>query len=230
MPTPNEIIKTAASLMNDSIQSKYTNAAVLPFFNLALEELEENFELNDLPVTHKTSATITIPASTSFIGYGTTPALPANLIEIVQLWESDTGQNKWILVTKQRFLPAYMRDPSATYTQFQFYAWKDNQIEVFPSSAIIDLKIDYLGSLFTAATVATINVDIPLRNIKMFLELKTAAFCAVFLAENTERGMTLSGEADRALSREIGIPVKGMQNIMVRRRPFRANFKSRGRR
>src|SRR6267142_1614886 len=167
MPTPNEIIKTAAALMNDSIQSRYTNAAVLPFFNLALEELEENFELNDLPVTNRTSSTITVPAATSFIGYSTTPALPAGLIEIIELWESDTGQEKWIPVTKKIFLPAYMRNPSAPLTQFQYYAWKNNQIEFFPSSAIIDLKIDYLGSLFSAATIATINVDIPIRNIRM---------------------------------------------------------------
>src|SRR6266849_1624173 len=95
MPIPSDVITIVAGLMNDSSQSLYTNSVCLPFLNLALNELQELFELNGIPITNETSAVITLPAGSAQLGFTTTPALPADLIEIQQLWESPTGLNKW---------------------------------------------------------------------------------------------------------------------------------------
>ena len=73
MPTPNDIIVTVAGLMNDSTQSQYNNTACLPFLNLSLDELQEIYELNGIPVTNETSAAIKISAGIARLGFDTTP-------------------------------------------------------------------------------------------------------------------------------------------------------------
>src|SRR5665213_3868171 len=98
--------------MNDYKQSVYTNIAVLPFLNLSLDELQELFEQNNIPVTNATSAAITIPAGTDRIGFDTTPSLPSDLIEIQQLWESTTGLNQWTPMDKRELSLIHISEPT----------------------------------------------------------------------------------------------------------------------
>lgn len=227
MPKPSEVITIVAALMNDAAQTQYTNAECLPFLNLALSELQEIFELNDIPITHETSATITIPTGVDRLGFDTTPALPSDLIEIIQLWESDNGQNRWFPVDKKDFIPHYLQDNTAV-SRFFVWEWKHGRIHVIPANTPIDLKIDYNASMFNLPIkIKDINVNLPFTNIGTFLDYKTAALCAMFIAENETRAMALDSSSGAALSRALGIPIKGMQSIVTRRRPFRAAFKQR---
>lgn len=227
MPKPSAIITTVAGLMNDFTQSLYTNTACLPFFNLSLDELQELFELNDIPVTHNTSASITIPAGVSRLGHDTVPAFPSDLIEISQLWESDRGRENWVPMTKKEFLPNFLRD-GTLISQFLIWDLEHGRVKLIPANTPIDLKIDYIGSLFnTPILIRDINVNLPFTNIKTYLEYKTAALCAMFIAENESRAVALDSLAGTALSRALGIPIKGMQSVITRRRPFRASFKVR---
>lgn len=229
MPKPSTIITTAAALMNDSAQTRYTNAVVLPYLNLALNILQEVFELNDIPKTHKTSATILVPANTRRVGFDTTPTLPVDLIEIQQLWESQEGQNRWIPVTKRDFLPHSLEINSSQISQFLVWAWMSDSINILPALSPNDLKLDYTGSVFkTPIVIANIDVEIHAINIQTFLEFETASLCAMFIAENETRASALAGEAGTALQRSLGISIKGTQSILFRRRPFRASFKRRG--
>lgn len=228
MPKPSDIITTVAGLMNDFSQSQYTNTACLPFFNLSLDELQEIYELNDIPITHNTSAAIKIPAGIDRIGFDTTPALPSNLIEISELWESTSGLNRWTPMSKREFLPNYLRD-NTTISMFLIWDMENGRIKLISANADIDLKIDYIGSLFnTPILIKDINVNLPFTNVKTYLEYKTAALSAMFIAENESRAVALDSLAGTALSRALGIPIKGMQSVITRRRPFRASFKRRG--
>jgi len=214
--------------MNDPDQSLYTNAACLPYFNLSLDELQEIFELNDIPVTHETSASIAIPSGISRIGHDTVPALPSDLIEIRELWESPSGLEQWTPVVQKDTIPHYLQN-NTTISQFLIYALKHGRIYFIATNADNDLKIDYIGSIFnTPIVIANINVNLPFTNIKTYLEYKTAALCAMFIAENETRAMALDSLAKTALDRALGIPIKGMQSIVTRRRPFRASLKNRG--
>jgi hypothetical protein len=228
MPKPSEIITTVAGLMNDFSQSLYTNTTCLPFFNLALDELQEIFEQNDIPITHNTSATIEIKSGINRLGFDTIPALPSDLIEILQLWESFTGLNKWTPMVKKEFIPHYLED-GTTISQFLIWAWEKGRIKLVVANGDNDIKIDYIGSMFnTPIVIKDINVNLPFTNIKTYLEYKTAALCAMFIAENESRALALDSLTGTALSRALGIPIKGMQNIVTRRRPFRNSFKRRG--
>jgi hypothetical protein len=83
-------------------------------------------------------------------------------------------------------------------------------------------------SVLYSILISNINVNLPFTNITTYLEFKTAALCAMFIAENPTRAMTLNSEASLSLDRALGIPVKGEQSIVVRRRPFRYSYKHRG--
>ncbi len=228
MPKPSEIITTVAVLMNDYTQSNYTNTACLPFFNLALDELQELFELNEIPVTYETSAAIPIKAGINRLGFDTVPAFPSDLIEIRQLWESPSGLDQWTVVVKRDVIPHYLQD-NTTISQFLIYALEGGRVKLIAANADNDLKIDYTAKLFnTPILIKDINVNLPFVNVKTYLEYKTAALCAMFIAENESRALSLDSLTGTALSRALGIPIKGMQSIITRRRPFRASFKRRG--
>jgi hypothetical protein len=228
VPKPSEVITTVATLMNDYSQSLYTNTACLPFLNLSLDELQEIFELNDIPVTHNTSTAIKIFAGVDRLGFDTTPALPSDLVEILQLWESPSGLNRWTPMIKKEFIPHYLQD-NTTISQFLIWELEHGRIKLIAANADNDLKIDYIGSLFnTPILIKDINVNLPFTNVKTYLEYKTAALCAMFIAENESRALALDSLTGSALSRALGIPIKGMQSIITRRRPFRSSFKRRG--
>lgn len=228
MPKPSEIITTVAGLMNDSSQSEYTNAACLQFFNLSLDELQELYEQNGIPATNETSKPISIPAGIHSIGFDTTPALPSDLIEIQELWESTSGLDQWVPVTKKETLPHYLQD-NVPISMFLIWAWEHGRIELIEANTAIDLKIDYICKLFnTPILIKDINVNLPYTNIKTYLEYKTAALCAMFIAENESRALALDALAGTALNRALGIPIKGMQSITTRRKPFRYSYKHRG--
>lgn len=228
MATPAEIIATSAALQNDTAQDVYTNTACLPYFNLALQTLQEEFELHDVPVTEETSAIIPVDAGVGSIGFSTTPALPANLIEIKQVWESSRGLGNWIPLGRRDFLPHYAESDART-SQILVWAWLGEHIRLIPANADNDLKLDYTKYLFTKVTAPNLNTPIPIINAQTYLEFKTAALLSQFIGENETRAIILENQATGALDRALGINIKGRQSIRNRRRPFRAAFKARSR-
>lgn len=225
MATPAQIMARSAALMNDSIRSVYTDEVCLPYLNMALDELQEYYELNNVPITNKQSAIITVPHGISVIGFTTTPALPVNLIEIQSLYESEVGQESWAQMGPKNFIHQTDDQISA----FIVYAWMNNELHLVAANRDNDLKIDYVASLFpTDLAIGSINTDYPIPNIKSYLAYKTGALMAHFIGENKTRSDELNQLAQLAIDRALGISTKSRQSILTRRRPFRAAFKSRG--
>ena len=228
MPTPSAIIDMVASLQNDTAQTVYTDAACLPYLNIALDELQEQFELYNIPSTNDTSAILNVLLGTSVISFTSSPALPSDLIEIQQLWESPEGENKWIPMTKKEFLPHNL-ESGQTISQFLIWAWVEQNIKLIAANADIDLKIDYIKSLFaTPILIGAVGTDLPIINSKSYLGYRTAALCAHFIGENKSRSDELNIFAIQALDRVLGIGTKGRQSITTRRRPFMSGYRTRG--
>lgn len=228
MPTPDltagEVMASAASLLNDTARTNYTYTAQLPYLQMALKDLRKLLELNNSPITNEASAVITVPAATTIIGFATTPALPADLVDIQGVFESPTGLNQFIPVTKREFLPIPSDNVSRNF--FGVYAWLDNEIRLLSANSIIDLKLNYVKTLF--ATVVDENSALAIINADSYLAFRTAALCAEFIAENPTRALSLNLQAKEAFDVLIGIENKGKQAILTRRRPFRASWKRRG--
>lgn len=230
MPTPAEIMSRVAALQNDTKRQIYQDGTILPYFNIALDDLQEIFELNDIPITYEVSSPIlTIPVGVTTVGFTTTPSLPSNLIEIKQLWESTTGQNLWTPMKKRSFIPHYTE--GSQVASFGIWAWTDNEINLPSSLQINDLKIDYVKSIFSEVTLANIKTEmgVEFKNCKSYLAYRTAALCAHYIGANPTRGVQLTQDAIDALGRSLGISVKSKQQISFRRKPFRQSYKQRRR-
>lgn len=219
----------AAALLNDPAKTDYTYVAQLPYLNTAIDELLENLEESNSSPTNQTSASITIPIGINKITpiEDTTvgqPHYPIDLVEIQQIGERSAGTN-------DSFLPMIRRDftPQGQASNILgSWAW-ENQIIKFNSGGSLtarEVLIKYVRQPIQLATDQTSIIGTI--GVRSYLSYKTAGLCAMFIGENPTRAATLDGQAERSMDRLIGINNKGRQEMVTRRRPFRAGYKRRG--
>lgn len=220
------VLAKSATLLNDTARTVYTYIAVLPYLQIALQELQEHFELNNIPSTQLSSALINIPAGTTqiiFNGIGV-PTLPSDMIEPMQLWEREAGIDPYVPMSRRDYIPHQFE--GTLTSKFSFFIWENNAIKFLPANRNNDVKIDYIKDIFTA--LVDENSLINCINGATFLEYRTAALCAEFIERNQSNANALNVYAIMALDRATGIGVKSKQTIHSRRRPFRAAYKKRG--
>jgi hypothetical protein len=225
--TAGQVMDKSASLLNDTARTNYTYVAQLPYLQIAIQELQEMFELNGIPVTQLTSAVIPMDAGDTEIVYNAgvgTPGLPNDFVEPQQLWERIRNTNPYTPMTRKDYLPHGVEDIQRN--QFSIYVWQDQKIIVLPSIQNNDIKIDYIKQLFE--NLVDENSLINIVNARTFLEYRTAALCAEFIERNLTSAGGLNNYAVLGLDRVTGISSKSKQTIMTRRRPFRSGYKRRG--
>jgi hypothetical protein len=227
--TAGQIMQKSASLLNDTALTNYTFVAQLPYLQIALQELQESFELNGIPVTQLTSAVIQINAGITEILYNaagtpTAPKLPDDFVEPQQLWERTRGIDPFVPMTRRDYLPHSLE--GVQYNNFLYYVWQDQKILVLPSVQNNDIKIDYIKQLFE--NLVDENSQINIVNARTFLEYRTAGLCAEFIERNLTSANALNAYAVLGMDRVTGISSKSKQTIMTRRRPFRSGYKRRG--
>lgn len=227
--TGQQVITFAAARLNDASQQLYTNAVQLPFLNIALAELQEIYEANNIPVTDETSAIIEVDAAAAgfveviFDDSVLTPTvLPSDMVEIKVAWESPRDLNQWTRMTKLDYLPEYQI--GAQISQFVYYQWATNAMKMLAANADNDIKLDYVRSLFVEIT--DVSTDLLVQNSLSYLGNRVASLVASDIEENQERSQRLYMDALGGLDRALTIPTKGRQRITTRRRPFRSGFKS----
>ena len=225
------VMDGAAALLNDPNKTVYTYAAQLPYLRIALQELREYYELHNLPVTEDVSTVIQVNAGVTEIPYNgagtpTNPSLPSNMVEPKQLWERQRGIDPFVPMSKRDYLPHNM-DSVAT-SQFVYYAWQGQKIKLLAANQNNDIKIDYILELFPNISTIDQNTQLNVVNAISLLEYRTAALCAEFIERNTTSSQSLNQYAGLALDRASGIATKGTQNIVTRRKPFRAAYKRSG--
>lgn len=228
MVTWSSILAKSAALLNDQDRAVYTDTVFLPYLNMAVMELQETFELNNIPVTNEVSSpAITIPAGTLVVGYGTDPALPSNLIEIRQLLESDEGQEMWTPVVKREFLTPFNVPSSTPVAKFGIWAWINQEIHLPLSNQNNDLKIDYIKKIFDELTIDSLSSYNRITNTDTFFIYRTASLVTEFIEENFDRAQALNALAAGSIDRSLGISIKSKQTITNRRLPFRFAWKRR---
>jgi len=230
MPITGQIMDTAAVLYNDSEKTVLDYEIQLPYLNMALKELQEIFQQNNVPVTSKTSAVIPINANVSSLSFSDDPletvAIPSNFIDIERMWESPRGINQWIPMYRQNFLPHYLENNQIN--QLVYFSFNGQQFQFLPANADNDIKLDYIKSLFAHIQNPYGQDIIDIINSELFLSFRIAGLAAEFIGENIDRATSLNNNAYSSLERSLGISAKGRQAIVTRRRPFRASYRGRG--
>lgn len=220
----------SASLMNDTARTVYNYTAQLPYLQMALDELQEEFELNNIPITSKVPpATTTLPIGTKVIGPAdgigaTLPNYPQDLVELQGLYERLSGSSEpYILVKQVEFLPHSLDD--LPVSELQYWTWEGQRIVTLGATTARELKFDYVSKLIPDNITAASPIGII--NARSFLQYRTAALCSQYIGENPARAEDLNNNARMALDRVLGIGIKGKQSYPVRRRPFMASYKRR---
>lgn len=224
------VMNQAAALYNDPSRTTVTYAVQLPYLNQALQELQEYFELNNIPVTDSHSVSLPVDAGVVSIGFeptmpvpGTT-YLPDDLIEPKVVWQRQRDINPYFIMTRVDFLPRWEEGVEVNW--FTCYVWQSQEIRFLPAIQDNDIKLDYIRNLF--ATVEDEETELNVVNAASFLEYRVAGLLSRFIGENPTRADQLDGFATIALDRAMGIGTKGRQRINIRHRPFRASYKRRG--
>lgn len=218
--TAGDILDTSAALQNDTDKQVYTYLKQFPYLKIALRDFEELAQLNNIPVTNKISTVLTVPGSTVALSDVTSPALPTDLVEIQQLWES-TNNSSFVPMSRVDFL----NPNTVNSASYGAWSWQGNEIKLPSVAGIVYLKIDYISTLFSS--IADENSPVQTINADSFLQYRTAGLCAQYIGENKERADDLNGNAALALDRILGIENKARQGVAIRHRPFRASYKSR---
>ena len=227
--TAGQIMDRAANLLNDPNKTDYTYLVMLPYLNMAIEELSELMEESNNSPSNQTSAVIAIPVGTNRIASpddqtAGIPKYPDDLTEIQEVGERMFGaSDAFIRLTRKEFLQTFPANSSLL-----FWIWEDQMIKFNPNGATSKREIQLKYIRQGVPYVANENSLITMINSRSYLGYKTAAFCALFIGENESRADTLNKEADKAIERLTGISNKGKQQVMTRHRPFRAGYKSRG--
>jgi hypothetical protein len=225
--TAGEVMDRSAALMNDPAKTDYTYVAQLPYLNMAIDELVENLEESNSSPTNQTSAVISLPKGSSQltpIESVVSPHYPMDLVEIQSIGERDTGtENQFITLGRRDFLQSFEPTNSLLY-----WSWQDQTIKFNPKGATLakDIQINYVRQAIVQALNETSIIGTI--NARSYLSYKTAALCAMFIGENETRAGVLESQAEKAIERLTSINNKGRQQMITRRRPFRASFKAYG--
>ncbi len=218
-----DVLNSSRALLNDTAAQQFTNAFMLPYLNIAIAELNEMAELNNVQVTNATSVPVVVPVGVDNIGGAGGPDLPAGLIEIQQLFERTNGtSDNYQEMTRKNFLPEY----EVLINELIYWAWENQIVKFLGALSDRQVRMHYISSRINAVTDATNPISVI--NAESFLNYRTAALAAEFSGENKTRADSLNGNAGLALDRFLGIDSKGRQAITTRRRPFMGSYKSRG--
>jgi hypothetical protein len=218
-----QVMAAAASLMNDTARTVYTYTVQIPYLRIAMNELQERYQLNAIPATQKSSVVIPVDAGETEITFNAvgSPALPDDLIEPERLWERNRNINPFVPMTKVEYLPHDME--GVPTNNFVWYVWQDQKIILLESTQDNDIKIDYIKTLFPE--LVDENSQINVINARTFLEYRTAGLLAEFIERNLTSSESMNAYAMLALDRALGIGAHGKQAIQTRRRPFRSGWK-----
>lgn len=225
MPIPvkaGEIFDKSRFFLNDQVAAVFNDEVLLPALQIAVEDLRLECEDNSVPYTNITSAAITIPAGIKDLGGDTGPALPNDLIEIVEMYERIAGTNNdYTMMRRRNFIPK--TDFETTY--LEVYSWQKQIVYFVGATSDIEIKIDYIGNSLNH--VVDTNSEILLYNSISFLWFRTAALAANYIGENKTRSDELNSEALRCIETMENIGIKNQQSVTVRRRPFMSSYRQR---
>ena len=214
--TAGDVMDFARVLLNDQGSSLFSNTALLPVLKIAYRELQQKMNLNGLAVDKEQSAAITIPALTLSIGFGTTPALPANLLYPIELKEKISGQPDatYTAMTRSPFVPDLTQ-----VSRLMYWTWIQEEIRFVGATAAVPIYIRYYLNL---ASLVDSTTTIPILDCDIYLAYRTAAIAASTIGGMPTKGAILDNQAALALDDFLGIGVSNRQAMPVRRRPFRS--------
>lgn len=212
-----DVLGDASVLLNDPNKIAYPAAVMLPFLNIALQELNLELLENGASTDDATSSILTMNLTAGLtptsITDSSTPALPADFLLPIEIHERLAGsQEQFIILRQKESIPERVAQSNLID-----WVYEGDVIKFVGATTARDIKILYQRSLSTITDTA---LAVSLRGARLFLSSRTAALIAGILGGSEERSSILSDYATNALTKYLNANIKESQNINVRRRPF----------
>ena len=206
---------TARSLLNDAAGTLWTDTVLLPFLQEAHRELQVRLDLEGIPVIKNISAILSVPSGNTNLSQ--LPGFPTNLVKPELLKERKVGQldRDFIEMNEVSFIPNEQQTD-----RLRYWSWIGEQITTLGATGATEVLIRYWGGLALPLSGAD---NLGFLYAENYIGPRTAAIAAGSVGNDTIR--TQQGtEADAKLDFVIRMNVKGMQNLPVRRRPYRRRW------
>ena len=208
-----DVFDRARSKLNDRAGDIFTNEVLLPFLNDSWEELQSELQVHGLPATTQTTQVLQIAPGTLKLDGQSTPNLPANLIEPLDVYERVPGTERWSSM-QERPYGLYRGELGS---RLGTWRWEEDGLQFIGSYNPVEILIRYTRSFDEFLGE---NSPIPLPGAKLFYIYRTAAHAAQDIGQNGTRADKLDLKAEWEKSKYIATRVNGLQGHPVRKRGF----------
>jgi len=215
-----DIFDRSRSSLNDRAGDVYTDDTLLPFLNNAWEELQTDLQAHGLPATTQTTSVLTIEPGTLKLDGLSTPNLPANMIEPLDVYERTPGATKW---SPMEEIP-YGLFRGELRSNLGSWRWEEDGLQFIGSYNPVEILIRYTRSF---DELSGPNSPITLPGAKLFFIYRTAAEAARDIGQNSSRADKLDFKAEWEKSKYIATRVNGLQGQPVRKRGFASKPRNR---
>lgn len=209
LSTSGSVMLRASAHLNDANQLVYNSTILLPYFNMAVDELQEELGVHAIVEMDKSSIIILVDPNDVVLDQ-----LPLDFMEAIRLIERSRGsQDSWREITEVRAI-----DPNLKSTTIDQWTERSSSILINSPSTGREVMLEYLASMTIAeGEDGPINIETSRR----LLALLTARNAARDAGNSASKANTYESDISRARDRLVRRLQNKSQTIMgVRRMPF----------
>jgi len=139
--TAGSVMLRASAHLNDVNQLVYDTETLLPFFQMALDELDEELAVWEIPLLNKESIIILVPSGSLLL-----PEMPVDYVESISIVERIQGStDRWNYVREASDInPNLKVSPADGIIQ---WAFRSNQIYINPPISAREVLLNYVSGL-----------------------------------------------------------------------------------
>ncbi len=201
------VMARSAVHLNDPSQGLYSNTALLPCLQQAVDDLTDELVDNGVGSLKEVSAAKMITA----LDTDMSTTLPSDVIVPVRMQERTPGQGNddWVGMVGPAALPVRSQGPSLVH-----WNWRENQVYFVGATSNREVRLFY-RRLFAAVTTANSAIEMP--TALSFLAARTAQLASGLLGANTTRERLLRAMSNKALASLIRREVRNMPPVRRKR-------------
>jgi len=206
-----EVMDRTRAVLNDVAKDLYTDTVLLPYLQIANDDLSDELVDNGATVPKEVSVDLILPIGQK------SPVLPNDFIVPIEVFEKNSGETDeyYRFMTQRDFLPN-----GVPGTTLGVWTWREQQINTLGSTTGKSLRVRYYR-LIASVLGATSNVE--LTHALNYLAYHTGALAAEHIGQNRVKAIDLEQQAQVKLAKLLKKEVKQNQARVFRRRPFKLN-------
>ena len=212
MATAQEVLESARTHLNDDASLHWNDQDLMPKLKEAHKELQSKLFRAGVPVIKAVTTVLSVTAGV--VDLNGVANYPADIVEPIWLKEREVGQSEkdFVDMDEVNFIPQIQQQMSLMY-----WCWMGEHILLLGATTNREVKMRY-NKTITVPTVLTDTIGFLFGELYMGPRVAALAMISV---GNRAAAILLNEEAEGKLETIIGANVKGMQNLPVRRRPYR---------